>query len=130
MNLLQDWREAQRNYRTTNTQGEAELRVWSVPPVGWVKANVDAAVFQDGTIGIGCVIRDMHGQFVCARCRKVAGACKAPEAEAISLKEALSWVKDMSITHCLFETDLKNLADACTGKPGEAYFGTIVSDCM
>lgn len=30
----------------------------------------------------------------------------------------------------MFETDLYALATACNGSPGEAYFGTIVIDCI
>lgn len=33
----------------------------------------------------------------------------------------------MNMSHCVFKTDSKNLADACNDK---AYFGTIVSDCI
>lgn len=43
-----------------------------------------------GRIGIGCVIRNEHGGFVGARCRTVEGNWSPREAEAISLKEALS----------------------------------------
>lgn len=70
--------------------------------MGWVKANVDAAVFQDGTIGVGCVVRDTQGQFVSARCKRMAGAWQARESEAIGMKEAMSWLKEMSITRCIF----------------------------
>lgn len=130
MNLLQDWREAQEAGRKAKSQSAADVRIWTKPPMGWVKVNVDAAVFQDGSIGVGSVVRDMYGQFLSARCRRVNVAWQAREAEAIGLKEALSWVKTMNITHCIFETDSKTLAAACNGKPGEAYFGIIIQDCI
>lgn len=60
---------------------------------------------------------------------KLLGAWRAREAEAISLKEAMSWAKGMNITHCIFETDSKSLADTCTDTPGETYFGTIILEC-
>ncbi|XP_074347230.1 uncharacterized protein LOC141686068 [Apium graveolens] len=90
--------------------------------------NVDAATLQDNKIGVGWVLRDENGKFLGARCRKMEGAWRPHEADAISLKEAMSWVKEMQITHCVFVTDLKILDDACNGTPGEASFGTIVSD--
>ncbi|XP_074377753.1 uncharacterized protein LOC141719275 [Apium graveolens] len=130
MNLLQDWREAQKNGRKASTKIASGVRIWNSPPEGWVKINVDTAIFQDGSIGIGSIIRDSSGQFLSARCRKMVGAWQVREAEAISLKEAMSWVKEMNINHCVFETDSKSLAAACNGKPGEAYFGTIVLDCI
>lgn len=46
----------------------------------------------------------------------------------MSLKEALSWVKQMGYTRCIFETDAKILVDACKEVKGKAYFHTIVSD--
>lgn len=36
----------------------------------------------------------------------------------------------MQYDSCIFETDSKSLADACNGKSGEAYFGTIVLNCL
>lgn len=52
------------------------------------------------------------------------------EAEALGLKEALSWVKDLDYRRCIFETDAKALADACKGVQGRAYFHSIVLDCI
>lgn len=92
--------------------------------------NIDAAVFQNRSIGVGSVLRDSNGQFLYARCRCLDGARQPREAEAIGLKEAMLWVKELGITHCLVETDLKVLVDACNGKPGEAYFGNIVLNCL
>lgn len=68
---------------------------------GWVKVNIDAAVFLDGSIGVGAIIRDEHSGFVAARGKKIAGAWKAREAEAIGLKEALSWIIARGVMdHC------------------------------
>lgn len=52
------------------------------------------------------------------------------EAEAISLKEALFWMIELKYAQCIIETDSRSLAMACNGIPGEAYFGTIVVDCI
>lgn len=124
-NLLKDWKEAQ-----LGGENEAGARLWSKPAEGWVKANIDAAVFSDGSIGIGGVIRDSQGQFLGARSRRIRGAWQPREAEAIGLKEALSWVIDQGYSHCIFETDSAPLAAACNGSPGNAYFGALVGDCL
>ncbi|XP_074325881.1 uncharacterized protein LOC141663935 [Apium graveolens] len=124
--LLSDWKEAQLNEKCCNNAGLRASRKWSKPQEGWVKVNVNAAIFQDGSIGIRCVIRDSQGQFLYARNRRIVGAWQPREAEAISLREAMTWVKELNFTYCVFETDCKALAEACNGKPGEAYFGTIV----
>lgn len=49
-------------------------RKWSRPPPGWVKMNVDAAIFQDGCIGVGSVLRDSQGKFMKASCTRMNGA--------------------------------------------------------
>ena len=34
---------------------------WSRPTAGWLKANVDAAMFHHrGNIGVGCIVRDYY----------------------------------------------------------------------
>lgn len=64
--------------------------MWEKPSPGWIKVNIDAAVFQDNTIGCGAVIRDAQGGFMAVRCKKIEGRWRPREAEAIALKEALS----------------------------------------
>lgn len=46
------------------------------------------------------------------------------------MKEALSWVIKNAYKKCVIETDSKCLVTACKGTPGEAFFGTLVSDCV
>ena len=97
----------------------------------WVKINVDAAIFGDTkTIGVGGVIRDEHGSFLRAMCKQMSGTWTPREAEALSLKEVLSWVKSFGFARCVIETDSKLLADAYNGTPGRSYFHSIVNDCV
>lgn len=100
------------------------------PPEFGTKINVDAALWPDGCVGIGDVIRNSAGQFVRARCGQVVGAWQVRKAEALSLKTALSWEKELSLDHCIFESDSKSLVDACKRDHGVSYFHTIVSDCV
>lgn len=60
--LLTEWRKAQQE-RSTKVPGVSlSRRRWKAPPAGWVKMNIDAAIFPDlESIGIGCVIRDEYG---------------------------------------------------------------------
>lgn len=130
-NLLNDWREAQTKGRSDQQRPTStECRVWSKPTGEWLKVNTDATGARNGGIGIGCVIRNSQGQFVGARARRIEGDWHPNEAEAISLKEALSWCKLLNLNYCIFETDSKILANACSGRRGESYFDTIVSDCQ
>lgn len=46
MNLLSDWRKAQEQCQSSRMSVEASTRQWSKPPQGWIKINVDVAIFQ------------------------------------------------------------------------------------
>ncbi|XP_074363078.1 uncharacterized protein LOC141703448 [Apium graveolens] len=125
--LLKEWREAR--IRDVGGRKEGGARKWEKPAEGWFKINVDATVFQDN-IGCGVVIRDAQGEFMGAMCKKVEGAWTLREAEAIALKEALSWIFEMEYEKYVFETDSKAIAHACKKAPGEPFFGTIVGVCV
>ncbi|KAL8125037.1 hypothetical protein AgCh_012638 [Apium graveolens] len=130
--LLASWKEAQleRVRSSTATVGH-NIQRWQAPDQHWVKINIDAATFMElGTVGIGGVIRDERGSFVRAMCKQIRGNWTPREAEAISLKEALSWVKQYGFRRCVFETDSKLLADAVNGDTGRSYFHSIVGDCV
>ncbi|XP_074352387.1 uncharacterized protein LOC141691556 [Apium graveolens] len=131
LNLLKDWREAQKESSTYKSVLNASIRHWSPPPSGWIIVNIDATIFSDRScIGLGSVIRNNVGQFMRARCKEMDGLTAPREAEALSLKEALSWTKELGFRNCIFETDAKLLADACKGAKGMSYFHTIVENCV
>lgn len=96
-NLLTDWRKAQEKDDKIRSNSECSSRHWLKPPQGWLKINLDAAVFQDiNCIGIGCLIRDAFGSFLHVRCQNIVGAFQPPETKTYSL-EVLSWVKSLSL---------------------------------
>lgn len=131
MNLLTDWKTAQVDHVKHASASNINVRRWQAPQQNWVKINMDAAIFADiRTIGIGGIIRDANGKFLKAICKKVEGSWSPREAEALSLKEILSWTKQYGFTRCVFETDSKLLADACNGGSGRSYFHDIVRECV
>lgn len=107
------------------------IRRWCPPAHGWVKINTDAAIFQaDESIGVSCIIKNENGDFVGARASRKSVWLQPREAEAVGLKEALAWVKQLGFKKCIFETDAKMVVDACKGTQGRSYFHTIVLDCV
>lgn len=56
------------------------------------------------------------------------GRSYAKQAEALSLKEALSWVKTWRNSKCIFESDSMML-EAIRKNQGRSNFDTIVEDC-
>lgn len=115
LNLLTEWRKARVIEGQAVRRTAVGMQVWSKPPAGWKKINVDAATFTAGYVGIGGVIRDEDGRFIRGRCSRIEGNWRANEAEALSLKEALSWAKDLGLDRCVFESDSQQLVEACNG---------------
>ncbi|XP_074378191.1 uncharacterized protein LOC141719717 [Apium graveolens] len=106
-NLLRDWREAQ--IMVANGHHADGTRQWGRPKAGWVKENVDAAIFQDRSIGCGVVIRNDQGMFLAVRSKKLQGVWSPKEAETLALKEALSWLIELQYKECIVESDSKTL---------------------
>ncbi|XP_074327738.1 uncharacterized protein LOC141665650 [Apium graveolens] len=132
-NLLIKWRKAQdeKLCDVSHTRRSIAVSKWEKPQQNWVKINIDAALFEDiGYVGMGSIVRGADGQFLLAHSVRREGMVPPREAEALSLKEALSWLKDKDFRRCIFETDSQVLAKAYNSVTGRSYFATIVRDCM
>ncbi|XP_074297687.1 uncharacterized protein LOC141628441 [Silene latifolia] len=55
---------------------------WSPPGEGVIKLNTDAAMFEDGTMGLGVVGRDSNGSVLVVSCKREVKARYVEEAEA------------------------------------------------
>ncbi|RAL42335.1 hypothetical protein DM860_012118 [Cuscuta australis] len=81
-----------------------------MPPLGYMKVNVDASVgLMDGFVGFGFITRDHDGHFIVAKnfwCRRRFGVS---EAEAIAVKEVLSWVISKGWSRVIIESDCKEV---------------------
>nr|GLL39706.1 uncharacterized protein LOC109189292 [Ipomoea trifida] len=61
---------------------------WTKPAHGWIKVNVDTAINNDlKTTGLGCIIRNVDGNFVAAKEIAWRGHYQPREVEAISIRE-------------------------------------------
>lgn len=64
---------------------------WKRPHGGWAKCNVDADVFHSQSmVSFGCVVRNLEGIFLAAKCGRFLGNFGAREAKALGVCEALS----------------------------------------
>ncbi|KAK1357018.1 hypothetical protein POM88_050274 [Heracleum sosnowskyi] len=59
---------------------------WKKPPVGTIKLNVDAAIFEEDKFGFGCVPRNHHGSLVEAKRGCFAGGVPPDIAEVVGFK--------------------------------------------
>lgn len=130
MQLLSEWNRARMKEEEHQNRSGTRNRNWSKPSAGWVKVNIDAACPQGcNFVVVACVVRDGCGSFLRAHSNIITGVRTPREAEAMSMREALSWVKNWRSTQCVFESDSKLLIDAIHGPSGKSLFDTIVDDC-
>ncbi|XP_074356412.1 uncharacterized protein LOC141696125 [Apium graveolens] len=104
---------------------------WEHPQEGTVKINVDAVIFENSaSYCVAMVARDHYGGLVAAKssCR---GGYMTPElAEAIGIKEALSWVKDTMEQPASIETDCLTIVQAIRcSSINFSYLGRVVDEC-
>lgn len=75
------------------------------------------------------MVRDSRGRFLRARCNVLHGTSQVTEVEAISLKEAIEWLRSWRTVKCIFELDAKLLVDAFQRDQSQSNFDTIVEAC-
>ncbi|KAH9726542.1 reverse transcriptase domain-containing protein [Citrus sinensis] len=115
----------------TSIQGCHGAICWTPPHPGWLKCNVDAAIFSaQGKVSYGGVIRNSDGIFVTACCTCVLGSYGARDAEALGVREILSWIKQRQLSCVVVEMDCFQVFKALT----ENYscpngYGLILDDC-
>ncbi|KAH9683740.1 putative reverse transcriptase/RNA-dependent DNA polymerase [Citrus sinensis] len=104
---------------------------WQRPSVGWFKCNVDAATFSSsGKISHGAIIRNSDGVFIAARSDCFIGSFGAQEAEAIGVREILSWLKGLPVFPVIVEMDSLQVFNALTTHSFSPNgFGLIIDDC-
>uniref|UniRef100_A0A803R3Z0 RNase H type-1 domain-containing protein n=1 Tax=Cannabis sativa TaxID=3483 RepID=A0A803R3Z0_CANSA len=97
-----------------------------------LKINTDGMIFAATTqYGTGIVIRDFHGKLIEARSSLHPGACQPAVVEALSVKEALSWLKMRNLSNVLIETDCIAVVQAINSSVALPYvFGLFVQECQ
>nr|GMD61733.1 uncharacterized protein LOC109192125 [Ipomoea batatas] len=111
---------------TTVVPGAA---TWSPPPVHRLKCNVDAALFEDGA-GYGLVVRSYTGAFVSAHNARLRFVRDPYLAEALAVKEALSWMRAHGYTDFILESDSLNFCSSYNSNLLDlSYVGLLVKQC-
>lgn len=86
---------------------------WSLPSSNSVKVNSDAAIFRETSCySYACIVRDDKGSLIEARSKCSRGRTSADLAEAIGIREALSWVKNEGISNIVVESDCLQIVQA------------------
>ena len=107
-NTLFQWSKAQDKFEVplaaflTEKDGAEK---WMKPSMGKVKINVDAAIFPDqGRFSFACIARNDQGVVIEAITSCKQGTPTPELVEAMSVKEALSWIKAKAWQQVTIET--------------------------
>ncbi|XP_074367545.1 uncharacterized protein LOC141707985 [Apium graveolens] len=95
---LSQWQDVQKKRKVTShmpNSSPGNIERWTKPERGCVKINCDAALFTSTSqFGVAWVVRNDKGDLIYANCRCFVGKPESHYAEAVSIREALSWAKD------------------------------------
>lgn len=99
--------------------------------MGKLKCNMDASLFSyPFKSGYGCVIQDEYGQFVASLQGTTMGKHSPILAEALSIQEAFSWLKNLQVREVVVESDSQSLINALNQNDVDfSSFGLVIENC-
>lgn len=111
-------------YTTVSTE-------WTPPHVPFLKFNSNSTIFNDGeSVCYGLIVRNVEGVFNGSKLGRLSSHTSIIEAEALSVHETLSWLKDVGYSQVIIEMDclvvfyaLFNFDDV------HSYFSAIIRGC-
>lgn len=105
--------------------------VWSKPSSDLVRINVDVAVSSSYLQNsLGFVLRDSAGLLIKVRASCLPVRYLPREAEAIGVREALSWLKEEGLDNFIVETYSFQVVQAISHPCVVSPFGFIISECV
>ncbi|KAK6164302.1 hypothetical protein DH2020_001166 [Rehmannia glutinosa] len=133
MCVLNDWCSVNATSWMGGESAEQNLQLnkWKRPPSMFFKCNVDASLNNGmNSTGVGMILRDDKGEFVVARVVTFPGLFEPKEAEAIGVREALSWIKLIGLQQVVVETNAKCVVDGISSvEYGESEFDGLLQEC-
>ncbi|XP_074374107.1 uncharacterized protein LOC141714488 [Apium graveolens] len=101
------------------------------PQPNAVKVLVDAAVFEDkDAVGFGLIARDSEGALIQAKSIIRKNSVSPVLAEAMAIKEALSWIDEMHWQESTVVSDCLVVVQAIRSKtPMRSQFGSVIEEC-
>lgn len=105
---------------------------WAAPTPSFLKLNSDAALFHhEQRTGFGFILRDSTNCVIKCSSWTMQGVLDPTVAEALGIREALSWLKANNFSQVEFETDCQLLVFALQQviQPSTSL-GLVVSDCL
>ena len=92
------------------------LQRWSLPPPNWYKVNVDGAVFKEqGSIGVGVVIRNAQGEVMGVMSKEISRPLGAIKARAKAMEVGILFAWDLGLKNIVAEGDSLAVVQALKG---------------
>ncbi|KAL2903987.1 Phosphatidylinositol transfer protein 5 [Bienertia sinuspersici] len=127
-NLVNEY-EKENGQRRVIPEGQDSPVRWTPPVEGTYKLNTDVAVFQEGKVGLGAILRDYMGETVVVTCWMVAGDNKVELGEGLAARHGLKISLEAGFEHIILETDSVKLYTHMKKENEENnIFGRIVQD--
>ncbi|XP_058723214.1 uncharacterized protein LOC131595014 [Vicia villosa] len=89
----------------------------------------DAGCFADGTVSLGCIIKDPCGMVNVATCKSFPSVTDILSAELQGILWALQLAKDFKLTNVVFQSDAMVLVDCINGQDYLAALDPLICDC-
>ncbi|KAF2308042.1 hypothetical protein GH714_034676 [Hevea brasiliensis] len=113
-----------------NSAAITQITGWFPPMLDRIKCNTDPGC-QPGKSRVGWVFCDLHGIFAAAKVKSFMGRMDSLQAEALSFREALSWVKSKGWKNVDFETDSQLLVHSIFSRVQDlSIVGSIIMNCQ
>ncbi|KAJ8749857.1 hypothetical protein K2173_013772 [Erythroxylum novogranatense] len=130
--MLRNWNNARRCHSAALHPNLAFSLVWKKPPVGFIRINTDAAIFKElGTTSTGFVVRNSNGDCIAVGSNIFSGVLDPSTVEAMSIREALSWVKKKNLHSVIIESDSKLVIQSLlSNRRNRSDVDFIVIDCL
>lgn len=130
--FLSDWLQAKTiSSSIFPSHHSADISVWTHPPHGFYKNNIDATSFSESNLAsFRMCIRDDHGVFVLGRSSWLHQRVPILEGEALGLLHAIEWVIDLEIDRFIFDMECKVVVDRLKVTTDDiSELGVILSKC-
>ncbi|CAN1135539.1 Putative ribonuclease H protein At1g65750 [Linum perenne] len=127
---ISEWLLAQElSGQTTIRKVNTGCEKWHPPMRSRVKCNVDAAFFEHmGKIGLRACLRDGDRQLIQYRINSRGVRVPTKEAEAISLEEAMSWIRELGFAEVDFESDALTVVKSIKSfQDDDTEYGDIIN---
>ncbi|XP_019192736.1 PREDICTED: uncharacterized protein LOC109187035 [Ipomoea nil] len=103
--------------------------LWKPPSHSRLKLNTDVAMESNsGSMGMGWIVRYEMSVLVAAKSSSVSGYFDVKDAEAMSIREALSWVKALGYGDIDVETDSQIVFYALSSISYNSPFSLLIDD--